>query len=116
MQPFACICHKELWFHLSLFPSAASLMVALEIEINIFLLQSACWAMSKSWLDFQVDVELARLQPGGYFKNFEEAINKSPDFTDGASQPTGGPDSWPLQVVNQQPRHLSALLQKLHSR
>ncbi|XP_015061459.1 nuclear pore complex protein NUP107 [Solanum pennellii] len=77
--------------------------------------ESACWAMAKSWLDFQVDVELARLQPGGndHFKNFEEAI--SPDFADGASQPAVGPDSWPLQVVNQQPRHLSAVLQKLHS-
>ncbi|KAK4726467.1 hypothetical protein R3W88_031384 [Solanum pinnatisectum] len=77
--------------------------------------ESACWAMAKSWLDFHVDVELARLQPGGsdHFKNFEEAIN--PDFADGASQPAVGPDSWPLQVVNQQPRHLSALLQKLHS-
>ncbi|XP_055836323.1 nuclear pore complex protein NUP107 [Solanum dulcamara] len=77
--------------------------------------ESACWAMAKSWLDFQVDMELARLQPGGrdHFKNFEEAI--SPDFADGASQPAVGPDSWPLQVVNQQPRHLSALLQKLHS-
>ncbi|KAJ8560909.1 hypothetical protein K7X08_027099 [Anisodus acutangulus] len=79
--------------------------------------ESACWAMAKSWLYFQVDVELARLQPGGreQFKNFEEAINRSPDFVDGASQPTVGPDSWPLQVVNQQPRQLSALLQKLHS-
>lgn len=90
--------------------------VALDTEINIFFFQSACWAMAKSWLDFQVDVELARLQPGGndHFKNFEEAI--SPDFADGASQPAVGPDSWPLQVVNQQPRHLSAVLQKLHSR
>ncbi|MCD7455898.1 hypothetical protein HAX54_030051 [Datura stramonium] len=79
--------------------------------------ESACWAMAKSWLDFQVDVELARLQPGGrdHLKNFEEAINRSPEFADGSSQPTVGPDSWPLQVVNQQPRHLSALLQKLHS-
>lgn len=77
--------------------------------------ESACWAMAKSWLDFQVDMELARLQPGGrdHFKNFEEAI--SPDFADGASQPAVGSDSWPLQVMNQQPRHLSALLQKLHS-
>ncbi|XP_075087245.1 nuclear pore complex protein NUP107 isoform X1 [Nicotiana tabacum] len=79
--------------------------------------ESACWAMAKSWLDFQVDVELTRLQPGegDHFKNFEEAINRSPEFVNGVSQPTAGPDSWPLQVVNQQPRHLSALLQKLHS-
>ncbi|KAL7234868.1 hypothetical protein ACSBR1_018352 [Camellia fascicularis] len=52
--------------------------------------ESACWAMAKSWLDVQVDLELARLQPVG-------------------------PENWPLQVLNQQPRHLSALLQKLHS-
>ncbi|KAA8541609.1 hypothetical protein F0562_022761 [Nyssa sinensis] len=45
--------------------------------------ESACWAMAKSWLDVQVDLELAQ--------------------------------NWPLQVLNQQPRHLSALLQKLHS-
>lgn len=109
------------WFPLLfVFPSATSLIssVARDIQINFILFQSACWAMAKSWLDFQVDVELTRLQPGegDHFKNFEEAINRSPEFVDGVSQPTAGPDSWPLQVVNQQPRHLSALLQKLHSR
>nr|XP_016436116.1 PREDICTED: nuclear pore complex protein NUP107-like [Nicotiana tabacum] len=108
------------WFPLLfVFPSATSLIssVARDIQINFILFQSACWAMAKSWLDFQVDVELTRLQPGegDHFKNFEEAINRSPEFVDGVSQPTAGPDSWPLQVVNQQPRHLSALLQKLHS-
>ncbi|KAI7978985.1 Nuclear pore complex protein NUP107 [Camellia lanceoleosa] len=56
----------------------------------------ACWAMAKSWLDVQVDLELARLQPGGMdqFKTYEDAIDR---------------------ILNQQPRHLSALLQKLHS-
>ncbi|CAL5379382.1 unnamed protein product [Camellia sinensis] len=55
--------------------------------------------MVKSWLDVQVDLELACLQPGGMdqFKTYEDAIDRS----------HGQGDS--------QPRHLSALLQKLHS-
>ncbi|KAL0424939.1 UNVERIFIED_CONTAM: Nuclear pore complex protein [Sesamum radiatum] len=79
--------------------------------------ESACWAMAKSWLDVQVDIAVARLRPGGMdqFKSFEEAIERSPGQGDLASQPTSGPDSWPLQVLNQQPRNLSSLLQKLHS-
>ncbi|CAL5381112.1 unnamed protein product [Camellia sinensis] len=78
---------------------------------------SACWAMAKSWLDVQVDLELARLQPGGMdqFKTYEDAIDRSHGQGDGVSPSTVGPENWPLQVLNQQPRHLSALLQKLHS-
>ncbi|KAL7234888.1 hypothetical protein ACSBR1_018372 [Camellia fascicularis] len=77
----------------------------------------ACWAMAKSWLDVQVDLELARLQPGGMdqFKTYEDAIDRSHGQGDGVSPSTVGPENWPLQVLNQQPRHLSALLQKLHS-
>ncbi|GMP40743.1 hypothetical protein CsSME_00011074 [Camellia sinensis var. sinensis] len=79
--------------------------------------ESACWAMAKSWLDVQVDLELARLQPGGMdqFKTYEDAIDKSHGQGDSVSPSTVGPENWPLQVLNQQPRHLSALLQKLHS-
>nr|GMC55737.1 nuclear pore complex protein NUP107 [Ipomoea batatas] len=79
---------------------------------------SACWAMAKSWLDVLVDIELTRLQPGGrnQFKSFEEALDQSLEQENGASQPIMGSDGWPLQVVNQQPRHITALLQKLHSR
>ncbi|KAK9281423.1 hypothetical protein L1049_004325 [Liquidambar formosana] len=79
--------------------------------------ESACWAMAKSWLDVQVDLELARLQPGrmDQFKSYEDAIDRSPGHGGSASQLTAGPDNWPLQVLNQQPRHISALLQKLHS-
>ncbi|CAH9076937.1 unnamed protein product [Cuscuta europaea] len=79
--------------------------------------ESACWAMAKSWLDVQVDMELACLQPGGryQFKHFEEAFDQSLEQESGASQSAVGPDGWPLQVMNQQPRHLTALLQKLHS-
>ncbi|THG15317.1 hypothetical protein TEA_008785 [Camellia sinensis var. sinensis] len=78
---------------------------------------SACWAMAKSWLDVQVDLELARLQPGGMdqFKTYEEAIDRSHGQGDNVSPSTVGPENWPLQVLNQQPRHLPALLQKLHS-
>ncbi|GMP40730.1 hypothetical protein CsSME_00011064 [Camellia sinensis var. sinensis] len=74
--------------------------------------------MAKSWLNVQVDLELARLQPGGMdqFKTYEDAIDRSHGQGDGVSPSTVGPENWPLQVLNQQPRHLSALLQKLHSR
>ena len=74
--------------------------------------------MAKSWFYFQVDMELARSQPGGMdqFKSYEDAIEKSPGEGIGVSQPIVGPENWPLQVQNQQPRNLSALLQKLHSR
>ncbi|CAL5379562.1 unnamed protein product [Camellia sinensis] len=80
--------------------------------------KSVCWAMAKSWLDVQVDLELARLQPGGMdqFKTYEDAIDRSHGQGDGVSPSTVGPENWPLQVLNQQPRHLSALLQKDHSR
>ncbi|CAL5381152.1 unnamed protein product [Camellia sinensis] len=80
--------------------------------------RSVCWAMAKSWLDVQVDLEIARLQPGGMdqFKTYEDAIDRSHGQGDGVSPSTVGPENWPLQVLNQQPRHLSALLQKDHSR
>ncbi|KAM7254636.1 hypothetical protein ACFE04_004016 [Oxalis oulophora] len=76
--------------------------------------ESACWAMAKSWLDAQVDVELARSQPGriDFYGNI---INESPDHIVNNSQSAVGPENWPLQVLNEQPRQLSALLQKLHS-
>ncbi|XP_012484825.1 nuclear pore complex protein NUP107 [Gossypium raimondii] len=72
--------------------------------------ETACWAMAKSWLEIQVDLELARSQPGRM-----EQLKSYGDGIDGTSQPSPGPESWPLQVLNQQPRDLSALLQKLHS-
>ncbi|KAI3521334.1 hypothetical protein L1887_10797 [Cichorium endivia] len=63
--------------------------------------ESACWALTKSWLDVQVDLELS-----GESEGVQEEIN---------SESLLGPENWPLQVLNQQPRDLSALLQKLHS-
>ncbi|GAB2268971.1 hypothetical protein Dimus_003906, partial [Dionaea muscipula] len=79
--------------------------------------ESACWAMTKSWLDVQVDMELVRLRPGrmdelkGYY---EDAIERSP-IQGGGEPQMGAPVNWPLQVLNQQPRAVSSLLQKLHS-
>ncbi|KAL1810625.1 hypothetical protein DCAR_0730337 [Daucus carota subsp. sativus] len=79
--------------------------------------ESACWAMAKSWFNVQVDMELARFQPGAIsqLKSCEDAIENSPGEQVCVSQPIAGPESWPLQVLNQQPRDLSALLQNLHS-
>ncbi|GMH17570.1 hypothetical protein Nepgr_019411 [Nepenthes gracilis] len=78
--------------------------------------ESAFWAMAKSWLDVQVDMELARLQPGrmDQFKGHEDATEGSPGQGDHVSQILG-PEKWPTQVLNQQPRTISSLLQKLHS-
>ncbi|XP_076889384.1 nuclear pore complex protein NUP107-like isoform X2 [Bidens hawaiensis] len=73
--------------------------------------ESACWALTKSWLDVQVDVELS----GGLDKlNSDGATERSPG-QDPSSQSLHGPENWPLQVLKQQPLDLYALLQKLHS-
>ncbi|KAJ8441144.1 hypothetical protein Cgig2_006973 [Carnegiea gigantea] len=79
--------------------------------------ESACWAMAKSWLDVQVDMQLARLQPGRMelLKNHDAAADGSPGEKGMSSVPSARPENWPLPVLNQQPRHLSSLLQKLHS-
>ncbi|XWS20034.1 hypothetical protein CRYUN_Cryun31cG0066700 [Craigia yunnanensis] len=79
--------------------------------------ETACWAMAKSWLEIQVDLELARSQPGRMeqLKSYGDGVDGSPGGIDGTSQPSSEPERWPLQVLNQQPRDLSALLQKLHS-
>ncbi|XP_009146408.2 nuclear pore complex protein NUP107 [Brassica rapa] len=73
--------------------------------------ESACWAMAKSWLDVQVDLELAQSKPG-LAERFRNRLDESPDTMQNGCQ---GPEDWPLHVLNQQPRDLSALLQKLHS-
>lgn len=79
--------------------------------------ESACWAMAKSWLDVQMDMQLARLQPGRIelLKNYEESTDGSPGQSVNTPGCSGRPENWPVQVMNQQPRHLSSLLQKLHS-
>ncbi|KAF7843626.1 nuclear pore complex protein NUP107 [Senna tora] len=79
--------------------------------------ETACWAMAKSWLDVQVDLEVTRLLPRGadQLKNFGDVVEGSPGCVDGSFERLDGPDNWPFQVLNQQPRHISSLLQKLHS-
>lgn len=79
--------------------------------------ESACWALAKSWLDVQVDLELARSQPGRMekLKSYGDSIGGSLELIDSASHSSTGPENWPIQVLNQQPRNLSSLLQKLHS-
>lgn len=69
--------------------------------------------MAKSWLDVQVDLEITRSLPGGVdqLRTFGDVIDGSPGNADGSFEP----ENWPIQVLNQQPRQLSSLLQKLHS-
>ncbi|XP_013610635.1 PREDICTED: nuclear pore complex protein NUP107 isoform X2 [Brassica oleracea var. oleracea] len=76
--------------------------------------ESACWAMAKSWLDVQVDLELAQSKPG-LTEKFRSCLDESPETMQNGYQASLGPEDWPLHVLNQQPRDLPALLQKLHS-
>lgn len=73
--------------------------------------ESACWAMAKSWLDVQVDLQLTSSQQG---RTVEKPYG---DGSIGISShgPLAGPETWPDHVLDQQPRDLSSLLQKLHS-
>ncbi|XP_023549300.1 nuclear pore complex protein NUP107 [Cucurbita pepo subsp. pepo] len=78
--------------------------------------ESACWAMAKSWLDVQVDLELTRSQGKmDLFKSIMDTVDESPGQSGRNFQASDGPESWPLPVLSQQPRQISALLQKLHS-
>lgn len=70
--------------------------------------------MAKSWLDVQVDLELAQSKPG-LTERFKSCIDESPETMQNGFQASLGPEDWPLHVLNQQPRDLPALLQKLHS-
>ncbi|CAF2155212.1 unnamed protein product [Brassica napus] len=76
--------------------------------------ESACWAMAKSWLDVQVDLELAQSKPG-LTEKFGSCLDESPETMQNGRLASLGPEDWPLHVLNQQPRDLPALLQKLHS-
>lgn len=73
--------------------------------------------MAKSWLDVQIDLEVTRSLPGGVdqHRTFGDVVDGSPGHVDGSFDPSNGPENWPTQVLNQQPRQLSSLLQKLHS-
>ncbi|CAM6042536.1 unnamed protein product [Sphagnum compactum] len=79
--------------------------------------ESACWAMTRSWLDTLVDSELfARhtLKPRNQTaKGNGQGVNeKGGDSSMGAVE---GPHSWPQPVLEQQPQDLVALFQNLHS-
>ncbi|KAF8672984.1 hypothetical protein HU200_049052 [Digitaria exilis] len=70
--------------------------------------ESACWAMARSWLDVQVDLELSQYQTS-------RPDEKQLDDDMNGAQSSVGPESWPYHVLDQQPRDITALLQKLHS-
>ncbi|EEC80177.1 hypothetical protein OsI_22031 [Oryza sativa Indica Group] len=73
--------------------------------------ESACWAMTKSWLGVQVDLVLSQYQTSRpEEKQFDDEMNGTQPMLNSA-----GPESWPHSVLDQQPRDISALLQKLHS-
>ncbi|KAF3335878.1 nuclear pore complex protein NUP107 [Carex littledalei] len=83
--------------------------------------ESACWAMVKCWLDAQVDLHLSQLQKGGGAISYDRRSNEdemSGSLSGGSehmSLPPVSPGSWPYQILDQQPRDMSSLLQKLHS-
>lgn len=79
--------------------------------------ESACWALFKSWLEVQVDVELARLHPGkvDQLKSDGELTEMSEAIVEFNAGSITGPESWPQHVLDQQPRDLASLFQKLLS-
>ncbi|XP_062182499.1 nuclear pore complex protein NUP107 [Phragmites australis] len=73
--------------------------------------ESACWAMAKSWLDVQVDLELSQYQTSRPDeKQLDDDMNGTQTMLSSV-----GPESWPYHILDQQPRDIAALLQKLHS-
>ncbi|VAH13154.1 unnamed protein product [Triticum turgidum subsp. durum] len=68
--------------------------------------ESACWAMAKSWLDVKVDIELSQ---------YQTSRPEEKEFDDDMNGTQLGPENWPYHVLDQQPRDIAALLQKLHS-
>ncbi|KAF3792303.1 Nuclear pore complex protein [Nymphaea thermarum] len=79
--------------------------------------ESACWVMTKSWLDSQIDLELARLlqSKSGQTKSNEDSFCGVSRQGDQSMNVYVGTETWPSQVLDQQPHDLRALLQKLHS-
>lgn len=79
--------------------------------------ESACWALVKSWLDIQVDLELVRLQQSKseQMKNNGTEPDGNDALGDLSMEGSSGPDVWPRQVLDQQPRDIQTLFQKLHS-
>ncbi|XP_073009104.1 nuclear pore complex protein NUP107 [Typha latifolia] len=78
--------------------------------------ESACWAIAKSWLDVQVDLGLSHFQQNRLeLKPYADDMNESSSLGSPSMLPSVGPESWPCHVLDQQPRDMPALLQKLHS-
>lgn len=79
--------------------------------------ESACWAMVKSWLDVQVDMEIACLHPvkGDQVKFNADSSEMNDAIVEFNMEPVTGPESWPQHVLDQQPRDLASLFQKLQS-
>ncbi|XP_078444355.1 nuclear pore complex protein isoform X2 [Wolffia australiana] len=78
--------------------------------------ESACWALAKSWLDVQVDQQLSQFRQvrSEQMRNYGVDGNSFPE--EGLTpQSLVDSESWPQHVIDQQPRDLSSLLQKLHS-
>jgi nuclear pore complex protein Nup107 len=68
--------------------------------------------MAKSWLDVQVDLELSQYQTSRPDeKQLDEDMNGNQPMLSSV-----GPESWPYNILDQQPHDITALLQKLHSR
>ncbi|GJZ28005.1 hypothetical protein Tco_0572652 [Tanacetum coccineum] len=60
------------------------------------LIKTACWALTKSWLDVQVDVELSgRIDE---YRNSDGTNERNPGKGDSNSQSHLVPQSWPLEV------------------
>ncbi|KAM0928971.1 hypothetical protein ACQ4PT_001926 [Festuca glaucescens] len=73
--------------------------------------ESACWAMAKSCLDVQVDLELSQYHTSRpEEKQYDDDMNGTQPMLSSV-----GPENWPYLVLDQQPRDITALLQKLHS-
>lgn len=69
--------------------------------------ESACWALARSWLDTQVDAELSQRHP--------PKVPKGRALSAASMEVSEGPQSWPQPVLDQQPRDLVGMFQKLHS-
>lgn len=79
--------------------------------------ESACWALARSWLDTQVDAELLQRHPPKVPKGRMTVARGAAQNGggDASMEVSEGPHSWPQPVLDQQPRDLVGMFQKLHS-
>jgi nuclear pore complex protein Nup107 len=79
--------------------------------------ESACWAIARSLLDTQVDSELLRRHPAKSPKRRTRGgiVRGMTGTGDSSMEASDGPHSWPQAVLEQQPRDLVGVFQKLHS-